>query len=68
VEGFESPYGLELLSTVHWVVTHEGVTQLDEVTQCIHAWNQHKRQFTSRQIAIAARQLETQGWLTPAIN
>jgi hypothetical protein len=24
VEGFESPYGLELLSTVHWVMTHEG--------------------------------------------
>ena len=24
VEGFETPFGLELLSTVHWVVAREG--------------------------------------------
>jgi O-acetyl-ADP-ribose deacetylase (regulator of RNase III) len=66
VEGFESPYGLELLSTVHWVMTHEGVSQLDDVAACIHAWNPRKRQFTRRQIAIAADRLASQGWVQPA--
>lgn len=63
VEGFESPYGLELLSTVHWVITHEGVKRLDEVTDRVHAWNARKLQFTPRQVAIAADRLQAQGWL-----
>ena len=24
IEGFETPYGMELLATVHWVAKHEG--------------------------------------------
>ncbi len=27
VDGFESPFGLELLSTVHWVITRQAVTK-----------------------------------------
>ncbi|WP_211363087.1 hypothetical protein [Thermochromatium tepidum] len=63
VEGFESPYGLELLSTVHWVITREGGSQIDDVAECIHAWNPRKRQFTRRQIGIAANRLAEQGWV-----
>ena len=63
VEGFESPYGLELLSTVHWVMTQEGVSQLDGVAARIHAWNPRKRQFTFRQIDIASSRLCEQGWI-----
>src|SRR5699024_5450029 len=63
VEGFESPYGLELLSTVHWVATQEGATDEQAILEHVHAWNAHKRQFTPRQLAIATRQLSTQGWL-----
>jgi len=66
VEGFESPYGLELLSTVHWVMAHEGVNQFDDVAARIHAWNPRKRQFTLRQIAIAADRLAAQGWVQAA--
>lgn len=66
VEGFESPYGLELLSTVHWVMRHEGVSQLDDVASRIHAWSPRKRQFTRRQIAIAADRLASQGWVPAA--
>jgi O-acetyl-ADP-ribose deacetylase (regulator of RNase III) len=66
VEGFESPYGLELLSTVHWVMTQEGIRQLDDVAARIHAWNPRKRQFTLRQIAIAADRLASQGWVQAA--
>lgn len=63
VEGFESPYGLELLSTVHWVMKHEGVAELTDVADRVHAWNARKRQFTIRQVAIAMDRLKEQGWL-----
>ncbi len=39
VEGFESPFGLELLSTVHWVVKHESVNSIDEVVNHAYAWD-----------------------------
>ncbi|NMH16543.1 Appr-1-p processing protein, partial [Tepidiphilus sp. B18-69] len=63
VEGFESPYGLELLSTVHWVMTREGVRRFDDVVASIHDWNPRKRRFTPRQIGIAIDRLANQGWL-----
>jgi hypothetical protein len=64
VEGFESPYGLELLATVHWVVTQGGSgLNVDDVVNHIHSWNERKRQFTPRQIAIALDTLQAKGWL-----
>lgn len=65
VEGFESPDGLELLATVHWVMNREGATQHDGVTRHVYDWNMRKRQFTSRQLAIAEQRLRSQGWLSP---
>lgn len=53
VEGFESPFGLELLSTVHWVMTKDNILSLEDVMRCTYAWNDRKRQFTQRQIALA---------------
>ncbi len=64
VEGFESSDGLELLATVHWVMTREGIDSLDEVADRIHAWNPRKQRFTLRQIGIAADRLATQGWVS----
>lgn len=64
VEGFESPYGLELLATVHWVVRREGATQHEEVERGVFDWNPRKRQFTPRQLAIAEARLCSQGWIT----
>ncbi len=63
VEGFETPFGLELLSTVHWVVAHEGAKSADEAVLKVHAWNEHKRKFSSRQIGIAYETLDVEGWL-----
>lgn len=63
VEGFESPFGLELLSTVHWVMTQEKVFSLDNVIRCTYEWNDRKRQFTSRQIALAVNVLSNKGWI-----
>ncbi len=65
VEGFESPFGLELLSTVHWVMRNEPVRTLPAVVARTHAWNERKRRFTPRQIGIAADVLTRQGWVEP---
>lgn len=65
VEGFESPDGLELLSTVHWVMSREGATQHESVARQVYDWNARKRQFTPRQLAIAEERLKSQGWLSP---
>lgn len=62
VDGFESPFGLELLSTVHWVMKHESVKTLDDAVEHTYAWNERKRQFTRRQIGIAVDVLSEQGW------
>ena len=67
VDGFETPFGLELLATVHWVTKHSnlGVAMEDVVAQT-HAWNERKKQFTSRQIGIAWQVLNSKGWLSQA--
>lgn len=63
VEGFETPFGLELLSTVHWVATvGEAGVIVDDVVQAMHAWSERKKQFTPRQIGIALNVLEAKGW------
>jgi O-acetyl-ADP-ribose deacetylase (regulator of RNase III) len=64
VEGFETPFGLELLSTVHWVIKHESVKTFDDAVKHTYAWNERKHQFTRRQIGIAMDVLSTQGWTT----
>ncbi len=67
VAGFETPFGLELLSTVHWVAS-EGTasSSLEDVISETHAWNDRKKRFTPRQIGIALNVLETKGWLATA--
>lgn len=63
IRGFESPFGLELLSTVHWVAKRREAASVDEVVEQTYAWNERKRQFTPRQIALAHDVLADKGWL-----
>ncbi len=63
VEGFESPFGLELLATVHWLAAHEDVTTLDDMIHRTYAWNERKRRFSSRQIEITLNRLSKEGWI-----
>lgn len=70
IEGFETPYGMELLATVHWVQHHGGpgavapATSVDEAVTQIHAWNPRKQQvFRPEHIGTAWNQLEQQGWV-----
>ena len=66
VEGFETPFGLELLATVHWVVKNEQAVTADEATTQVHAWNERKKRFSPRQIGIAFDTLRTKGWIAAA--
>ncbi len=62
VEGFESPFGLEILATVHWLRKYENAISSEDAVQATHAWNDRKRQFTPRQIELALDVLNRQHW------
>ena len=62
VGGFETPFGMELLTTVHWVATHEAKT-MAEIISGVYAWGDQKKKFSQRQINLAAERLSKQGWI-----
>ncbi len=66
-EGFESAYGMELLATVHWVVTRELATtspDTESILAAIRGWNDRKsRLFLAPHVEAAMRQLASLGWL-----
>lgn len=66
VEGFETPFGLELLATVHWVAKREQASSVEDAVEKVHAWNDRKRRFSPRQIGIAFETLRAKGWLAAA--
>ncbi len=63
VEGFESAFGLELLSTVHWVLEHDKPNSQDDLVASTYAWNDRKKRFSPRQIRLAADVLTEKGWI-----
>lgn len=63
VEGFESYSGLELLSTVHWVMTREGAVSDDEIAARTYEWDERKKRFSNRQLLLAAEVLRQRGWV-----
>lgn len=63
IQGFESPFGLELLSTVHWIIAKEHIVSLDEIIQNVYNWNVRKQQFTKRQIELATEVLSKNDWI-----
>ncbi len=63
IKGFETTFGMELLSTVHWVATREEAITPEEAVTKIHNWNTRKRMFEPRHIHLAWTQLRETGWL-----
>jgi hypothetical protein len=64
--GFASPYGLELLATVHWVVRREGgaLTESEKLSRMVRTWSRRKsRLFTDAHLRTAVEHLAKQGWL-----
>jgi O-acetyl-ADP-ribose deacetylase (regulator of RNase III)/uncharacterized protein YwgA len=63
INGFESPFGMELLSTVHWVAANEGATDAAQAVALVYAWNERKKMFTEEHIRIAWQALESHSWI-----
>jgi len=68
VEGFETPFGLELLSTVHWVATRGQASNENEVIAATYGWSERKKQFSQDQLRLALKVLGDQGWLKGAVG
>lgn len=66
VEGFETPFGLELLATVHWVAKEEGASDAEQAVRRVYDWSERKRRFSARQIELAFDTLHMKGWLAVA--
>lgn len=69
IEGFETPYGMELLSSVHWLAAHatNKVDNVNDAVQAIHNWSDRKeRMFKADHIRVAWEYLKEQGWIQKA--
>ena len=63
IAGFETPFGMELLSTVHWVANYEKALTVDQAISKTYAWNTRKRMFQEKHIRLAWDVLERKRWL-----
>lgn len=63
IEGFESPFGLELLATVHWVASSQGAGTVERAVELVHAWGHRKLIFNPYQIRTAWDRLDQLSWL-----
>jgi hypothetical protein len=64
VDGFETPFGLELLATVHWLAVRDKIESPEELERQVYAWNARKKRFSPRQIRLAMDVLRSKGWIT----
>lgn len=64
IEEFETPYGVELLASVHWSAAEESARSCKEATDSVRNWTARKGNlFNERHICIAWGRLEAEGWL-----
>ena len=64
IAGFETPYGMELIATVHWVASREGAASADDAIAKVYSWNDRKRMFREQHIRIAWDVLHAAEWLS----
>lgn len=63
IEGFETPFGMEVLASVHWVATHEEASGPEEAILRLSEWNPRKRKFSETHIRTAWDVMEQKSWL-----
>jgi O-acetyl-ADP-ribose deacetylase (regulator of RNase III) len=66
IEGFEDPFGLELLSSLHWVVREnpEARENPEVAISAVQAWSPRKKQQLKREHLLHAwDRLNEQGWI-----
>ena len=62
VEGFESPFGMELLSSVHYLNKVDGYNTISEIAKGVCSWNQEKcEKFGHEHIEAAVARLDEDG-------
>lgn len=67
IEGFETPYGMELLSSAHWVANRgpSPANSAEDAVNKIHVWTERKRNmFRQKHIEVAWERLRKQGLLS----
>ena len=67
IEGFEDPYGLELLSSVHWIMRENAKAResFEAAAAAVHKWNPRKRRVMKKEHLLKAWQrLKEQNWDT----
>lgn len=64
IDGFETPFGMELLGTVHWVMQHGAdADDVDDVIAQVQSWSARKRsQMKDGHIRAAWTRLREHGW------
>jgi len=65
IEGFETPYGMEMLATIHWVAKEnpQARVEVEVAIGNVQAWSERKRSlFKAEHLKKAWQQLKNQGW------
>ncbi len=65
IDGFENPYGMELLATVHWIACSDAqaATDPNRVVGAVAAWSPRKRErYRKSHILTAWHRLKDLGW------
>ncbi len=66
IEGYEDPVGLELLSSLHWVMSHNPEARLSApvAARAVHEWNARKRRaLKTENLTKAWHHLADKGWV-----
>ncbi len=59
IDGYETPYGMELLTSVHWINRREGIVDSQDVMARIQNWSKRKGQmFKAAHIEVVLTHLE----------
>jgi len=65
IEGFETPYGMELLATVHWVQQENPDADDADVVRKVHQWSRRKQALMhDSHILKALSRLRAYGWIS----
>jgi hypothetical protein len=65
IEGYEDPYGMELLSSVHWVMLHDPGARddVDKAVAGVRQWNDRKRRLLKPEhLKLAWERLRERDW------
>lgn len=63
-DGYETPYGMELLSSVHYLSVSQGITEQPAIFEALESWDDHKRaKFCRSSVAAALDRLKEDGYI-----